>query len=206
MADQKTEPESKPEATPESKPAETGERKVPESALTKQATDFRAENEATRLENEKMRKQLAAVDSEKLKAKEAKMLENGEYQKLLDEQKKENAELKTQAAHKDRALIKASARAKLSDLGMKRPLTLDGAIVGLPADATMETLDTWVAQMKVNNEAEFTSPVTPVGQASLPGGPATDAGGGDLKARLVDTDPKVRAEAFKEQFKNDLKG
>ncbi len=44
MTDQKTEPESKPEATPESKPAESGERKVPESALTKQAEDFRAEN------------------------------------------------------------------------------------------------------------------------------------------------------------------
>jgi len=206
MADQKTEPESKPEATPESKPAETGERKVPESALTKQAEDFRAENAATRLENEKMRKQLAAVESDKLKAKELKMVEDGELKELIAAREKTIADLTVAAATSARSLLESSAREQLRNLGMSDPLYLTGALAGLPQDATAESVTEWAKLIKADNAAAFTAPVTPVGQASLPGGPATDAGGGDLKARLVDTDPKVRAEAFKEQFENDLKG
>ena len=168
-------------------------------ALAKQA----AEKDA---ENAKLSKQLAAVESDKLKAKEQKMIEDGELKELIAAREKTIADLTVAAATSARSLLESSAREQLRNLGMSDPLYLTGALAGLPQDATAESVTEWAKLIKADNAAAFTAPVTPVGQASLPGGPATDAGGGDLKARLVDTDPKVRAEAFKEQFKNDLKG
>ena len=207
MADQKTEPESKPEATPESKPAETGERKVPESALTKQAEDFRAENAATRLENEKMRKQLAAVDSEKLKSKEAKMVEEGKSKELIDDLRKQLADKDAVAVMNERALLSTKAERILRGLGMEDQDRLElYSIHKLPQDATRESIDEWAKLIKADNAAAFTAPVTPVGQASLPGGPATDAGGGDLKARLQSEDKKVKRAALNEQLQNKLNG
>jgi hypothetical protein len=194
---QTTEPEAKTEAAPEPKPAESGERKVPESALTKQAEDFRAENA-------KLAKQLAAVESEKLKAKEQKMVEDGKLKELIEAREKTIADLTASAATSARSLLESSAREQLRSLGMSDPLYLQGALAGLPADATKESVTEWAKLIKADNATAFTAPVTVVGQASLPGGPATDAGGSDLAARLKSDDPKVRAEAYNEQFKNDM--
>jgi len=203
---QKTEEEIKAEAEAEAAAkaaaeAEPAGGKDPESlrrALAKQAEEFRA-NEA------KLQKQLASYESEKLKAKEAKMKEDGKLQELLAEKEKAISDMAATAAAVDRRLLEASAREQLRVLGMTDTLYLTGAIAGLPADATAESVPEWAKLIKADNEAAFVAPATPVRQASLPGGPAINAiDTASLEARLKDEDPKVRAAAFSEQLKKDL--
>ena len=126
------------------------------------------------------------------------MLAKNEHEKIIADRDKTIAEMKANSAAATRALLESEARGKLRDLGMERALSLAGAVAGLPADATAETLDAWAAQMKVANEGEFTAPVTPVGQASLPGGPSTGSTStsvAQLKADLKD--PAKAADAMK---------
>jgi len=199
---QKTEPEATEAAAAkaEDNTVVSGERKVPESALKKQAEDFRAENA-------KLAKQLAAVESDKLKAKEAKMLEDGKLQELIASREAKIVELESNAAQSARSLLESSAREQLRNLGMSDPLYLQGALAGLPKDATAESVEQWAKLLKADNATAFTAVVTPVGQASLPGGPATNAGStntSQLKADLKD--PAKAADAAKELEARVLRG
>lgn len=196
---QTTETEPK-ETEPKETAAASTERKVPESALTKQAVDFNAQIA-------KMQKQINAHESEKVKAKEAKMKADGDLQKLLDDRDSTIKQMQDDAKSSARSLLESSAREQLRNLGMSDPLYLQGAIAGLPADATSDTVPEWAKIMKADNEAAFTAPATPVGQASLPGGPAVNGSDtASLEARLQSDDPKVKAAAYSEQLRNELSG
>ncbi len=140
-------------AEPKAAPvAESGERKVPESALTKQAADFSAQIA-------KLTKQVNSHDAEKVKSKEAKMVEDGKLNDLIAERDKTIADMQATATASSRSILEASAREQLRNLGMSDPLYLQGAIAGLPQDATSESIDTWAKTMKVDNESAFTAPV-----------------------------------------------
>jgi len=185
-----------PEPTP---PREAASGTDPDSlrrALAKQAEEFRA-NEA------KLQKQLQAHESEKLKAKEAKMLEDGKLQELIADRDKRIADMEARAQAADRKLLESTARDQLRNLGMNDALYLQGALAGLPTDASAETIDAWAKTLKVDNPTAFTAPATPI-KAADPGDPSTNAGGSDLESRLKSDDPKIRAAAFSEQLKKDL--
>lgn len=193
-------PDPKPEPKPEPIPAAasgTDPEKL-RAALAKQAEEFRA-NEA------KLQKQLQAYESEKLKSKEAKMIEEGQLKELIAERDKKIQEMSEQTAAASRALLEAAAREKLRDLGMIRPLALAGAVAGLPADATAESLETWVAKVHLDNAPEFTAPATPVLQPSA-GDPSTSAAGADLESRLKSDDKTVKKSAHEELLRNRLNG
>lgn len=168
-------------------------------ALAKQAGEKDAEIAA-------LQKKLAANDASALKVREDKLKEDNKLQELLDTRDKTIREMTDKSTAASRALLESTAREKLRDLGMLRTLSLAGAVAGLPADATAESLDAWTAQIKVGNEDEFKTPVKPIGQSSLPGGPAADGGGGDLATRLKSEDKKVRAAANDERLKKRLTG
>ncbi len=201
MADDKTEATGTDEGNaPEPKAAaEPSERKVPESALTKQAADFNAQIA-------KLTKQVNSHDAEKVKAKEAKMVEDGKLNDLIAERDKTIAEMKAAAATSSRSLLESSAREQLRNLGMSDALYLQGAIAGLPMDATSDSLEEWAKLMKADNESAFTAPVKVVAQSSV-GPPATN-GSDDaaLEARLKSDDPEVRRLAFSEQLGKELRG
>ena len=168
------------------------------AALAKQAADYQKQIAD-------LSKKVNAVEAKDLAAKEADMLAKNEHEKIIAERDKTIAEMKANSMAATRALLESEARGKLRDLGMERALSLAGAVAGLPADATTETLDAWAAQMKVNNESAFTSPVKPVSQASV-GDPKVDGGGGDLAARLKSDDKKIKRDALNEQLQNKLNG
>ena len=169
-------------------------------ALAKQA----AEKDA---ENAKLSKQLAAVESDKLKAKEQKMIEDGELKELIAAREKTIADLTVSAATSARSLLESSAREQLRNLGMSDPLYLTGALAGLPKDATAESITEWAKLIKADNATAFTAPFTPVGQASLPGGPATNAGGSNVNQLKADLqDPAKAASAAKELEARVLRG
>jgi len=197
MADQKTEQELAAEkeaadkAAADKATAEGGDDKAGlRAALAKQAADYQKQIAD-------LSKKVNAVEAKDLAAKEADMLAKNEHEKIIAERDKTIAEMRENSAAASRALLESSAREKLRDLGMERALSLAGAVAGLPADATTETLDAWAAQMKVNNEGEFTATVTPVGQSSV-GDPhvgSLSASVAQLKADLKD--PAKAADAMK---------
>ena len=159
-------------------------------ALTQQATEKDAEIA-------KLMKQVNANEAEKTKTKEAKMKADGDLQKLLDEKEKTISEMKATAETSVRSLLESSAREQLRNLGMDDALYLRGALAGLPADATEETIEAWAKTMKIDNPPAFTAPVVKLGQSSV-GPPATDAGSAnwkDIEAQTKSDDPKERKQA-----------
>ena len=159
-------------------------------ALAKQATEKDAENA-------KLAKQIAAFEKEKLTAKEAKMIEDGKLNDLIAERDKTIAEMTATAATSTRSLLESSARDHLRNLGMSDALYLQGALAGLPADATTESVEEWAKLMKADNATAFTAPVVTLGQSSV-GPPATDAGSAnwkDIEAQTKSDDPKERKQA-----------
>jgi len=98
-----------------------------------------------------------------------------------------------------RAILANEAWKVLDGLGMKDQDRLElYTTVKLPADATSESITEWAKLMKADNPDKFTAPATPVGQASLPGGPAVNAGSvnwKDVQAQTKSEDPKERKQA-----------
>ena len=170
-------------------------------ALAKQA----AEKDA---ENAKLSKQLASRDAADLKAREDKLKEDNKLQELLDAREKTIADMTATATMDKRAILANEAWKVLDGLGMKDQDRLElYTTVKLPADATSESITEWAKLMKADNPAKFTAPVTPVGQASLPGGPATDAGGSNVNQLKADLqDPAKAASAAKELEARVLRG
>jgi len=189
---QKTEgTEGTPDAKPEAEKVEqSAERKVPESALSKQAADFNAQIA-------RLTKQVNSNDADKLKAKEDKLKADGELQKLIDVRDEKIAEMESNAGKAARSLLESSAREQLRNLGMNDALYLQGALAGLPTDATAESVETWAKTMKVDNEAAFTAPATPV---KIPGTPDPAVNGGSADWKQVEAltksdDPEVSKKA-----------
>ncbi len=167
-----------------------------ERALSIQAEKKNAEIDA-------LTKKLNAQAAADIKTKEDKLKADNKLQELLDTRDAKIKEMMDKSTAASRALLEAAAKEKLRDFGMQRALSLAGAVAGLPADATAESLDAWVAQVKVGNEAEFTAPLNPVKIPGTPD-PAVNETGADLESRLKSDDNKVRAAAFNEQFKKDI--
>ncbi len=186
--------EEKPAQSPDSGEDKTGLR----AALAKQAEDKNAEIA-------KLTKQINDNAAASLKSKEDKLKADNKLQELLDARDATIRDMTEKSTAAARALLEGAAREKLRDLGMTRALSLAGAVAGLPADATAETLEAWAAQMKVGNEAEFTEPVTKVAQSSV-GAPATNATDGSLKTRLQSDDKNVKLDALKEELVGTLSG
>lgn len=168
------------------------------AALAKQAGEKDAAYAA-------LEKKLHARDAADLKAKEDKLKADGELQELLDARELTIKEMTDKSTAAVRSLLESSAREKLRDLGMARPLSLAGAVAGLPADATAETLDAWAAQMKVANESEFVKGVKPLNMGGA-GDPKADATDGSLEERLKSDDKEVRAAANAERLKKKMTG
>lgn len=160
------------------------------AALAKQAGEKDAEIA-------KLNKQVNDNAAASLKAKEDKLKADNKLQELLDTRDKTISDMTDESTAALRSLLESSAREKLRDLGMERPLSLAGAVAGLPADATAETLDAWVAQMKVANEGEFVKGVKALNMGGV-GDPAINAGSAnwkDVEAQMQSDDPKERKKA-----------
>lgn len=209
MTDQKTEAEIAAEKEAADKAAADkaaadaaasgGERRVPESALKIQAADFQkqiAERD----------KKIAARDAADLKAKEDKLLADGETKKLLELREKDNAEKDKVIADLKRSQLSDKAWKVLHGLGMIDPDRLElYSTSKLPQDATEESIEEWAKLLKADSPEKFTAPVKPVGQSSV-GSPAIGATDGSLKSRLESDDKEVKLAALKEELVGTLSG
>lgn len=160
------------------------------AALAKQAGEKDAEIA-------KLTRQVNDNAAASLKSKEDKLKADNKLQELLDARDKTISEMTDKSTVAARALLESSAREKLRGLGMERPLSLAGAVAGLPADATAETLDAWAAQMKVANEGEFVKGVKPLNMGGV-GDPSVDAGSAnwkDVETQMKSDDPEKRKQA-----------
>jgi hypothetical protein len=197
-------PEPKPTEpnTPDPKPADpapAGEDKDSlRRALTQQATEKDARNAATQ-------KELDSYKSKELAAKEKQMIDDGKQNDLITDLRKQNEDLKAVGVMDKRAILVASTDAKLAAAGMNHERMRRGTLVDLPTDATAETIDAWVAEMKGRNPEDFTSPATPMNLSDA-GDPDTNAGGADLESRLKSDDKKIKKAANEEQLRNKLTG
>ncbi len=195
-----TEPKETSAETPAAQAPADDDKAGLRAALAKQAVEKDAEKAA-------LQKKLNAYEAKDLATKEAKMIEDGKQSDLITDLRKQIADKDAVMVMDKRALLVASAGSKLRDLGMTHAKIIRGTLADLPEDATAETLDAWAAEMKGKNPGDFTAPATPVGQASLPGGPAVNGSDtASLEARLQSDDPKVKAAAYSEQLRNELSG
>jgi len=195
MADPKTTEEKPTEAAPEA----PDERKVPESALKKQASDFNAEREAMRKENAELMAFRQKFESDQKKAEDARMLANNEHSKIIEEREIQISELQGNIQNLERSHVANAARDALRDLGMSDALRLTGALAGLPSDATTESVTEWATAIKAANAAAFEALANPTPQQRA-GTPS--AGGGsadDLNKRLASPDLTVRSAAIMER-------
>ena len=186
---QKTEEEIKAEteAAEKAKVEPPQERKVPESALTKQALDYKAKIE-------KLEKKLNSIDTEKSKAEEADLLKKNEHLKVIAAKEATIKQMEADIAAKDRKMVEASAREQLRNLGMNDALYLQGALAGLPADATAETIGTWSEALKASNPTAFTAPATPI-KAADPGDPSVSHNNASIAQLKADLNDPAKAKA-----------
>lgn len=181
------------EATPAPKDERTAEDKLRE-ALAKQGAEYKAEIE-------ELRKFKAAHESAQKKKEEEEAKARGEFERLLAERDAKMEELTASIARRDRESLLRDAGDRLRDLGMEDPLRRKGALIDLPADATPETLDAWIADFAKANPSAFVAPSRPVKQPGV----GSPAGGGDtLEARLASSDPKVKEAALLEQLRQQI--
>ncbi len=180
-------------------------RMVPETALSKQASDFRAELKARDAQISELTEYRAGIEASQKAKEEAKAKEAGEYQKLIDAKATELDEAQAKIVTLQKQAVESIARAALDDAGMRDKLTQTGALSSLPADATAETVGDWVTKVKELNPNNFVTPPNPTTQPRA-GTPVSVGGGGSLEGRLNSADPAVRRDALKEQLGNELSG
>jgi len=201
MAEPQT-PEPKPTETPDPKPADPAgdeDKGGLRAALAKQAGEKDAAYAA-------LEKKLHARDAADLAAKEKKLKDDGETQKLLELRVADVADRDNTIKELRRSQLSNKAWKTLNGLGMADADRLElYSTAKLPQDATEESIEEWAKLLKADSPDKFTAAVVKVAQASV-GDPATNGGGGDLAARLKSEDPKEKAAAFKEQFENQCKG
>ncbi len=168
------------------------ERMVPESALSKQAADFKAQ--IAELAQFKSQHETATK-----KAEEADAIAKQEFDKVLADRDKSLADAGAQLATLQRQIVEGGARDALRSGGLNNDLMIAGALAALPTDMTADGLGDWTSKFLADNADALTAAPTPVKQPGA-GSPRVSGGGSDLKSRLNSDDPKVKDEALRERL------
>lgn len=163
MSEEQQNNNTEPQETPPA-PQDDAERRVPESALKKQAADFKAELA-------KLQKQIDGYEKAKADEAQKKLEEEGKYKEIADRAQEEAEAAKKEAADTIREL---NLRQALN--GIQNEYAMKGAIASCPDDADIQE---WATQFRSDNEELFKTPA--VGGTSQPAqggksGGSTDAG------------------------------
>ncbi len=175
------------------------ERRVPESALIKQAEEFRTQIAALQKELGGASKFKADHEAEQAKAEEARAIAASEFEKVLGKRDADIADKDALIAGFKRKEVVGIAKDDLRSRGMTDELKIKGALTELPGEVDLEQIAEWTRTLAEKNPAWFTAPATPVTQSQV-GTPHTGSTSTDLKTRLKSEDVKVRMEALNEQF------
>lgn len=146
MAEPKTTETKQPDQTTTPQTSEQDERRVPESALLKQAKDFAAREAALSAE-------LKAFQDAKAKEVEAQMAEQGKWKEIAEKAKADAEKLAKDFAARERRL---TLEAKLA--GIHDEYAREGAIARCPADSNIEA---YVAQLQKDAAHLFKAPGLP---------------------------------------------
>ncbi|MFA5377728.1 MAG: hypothetical protein WC455_18405 [Dehalococcoidia bacterium] len=168
------------------------ERRVPESALRKQAEDFQAKLSAAEAK-------LKAFEEAQSKAKEEQLKKDGKFQELAAAAEAKAARLEIEFAAKERRL---TLEAKLAGITDKHARL--GAIVDCPADADV---DAYVVKLQAEAAHLFKSAGLPGAnppQAGSSGGPINSCSETNFEEWAASEDPVKRdmATAFAKAYWN----
>ncbi|MCP4674257.1 MAG: hypothetical protein GY854_01820 [Deltaproteobacteria bacterium] len=140
------------------------ERKVPESALKKQAADFAAERESMNAQLTELAAFREKFDNDAKKADEDKLKREGEHEKIIAERDTSIAELKNSIAGLERSNVVSDARDALRNAGMTDALRIKGALGDLPADIKKDGVAEWLTTFKAANASAFEAVANPTAQ------------------------------------------
>jgi hypothetical protein len=145
-----------------------------------------------------------SVDLEAKAAAEKKAIEAQEFEKVLASREAEKAELAAKVAQLEKQTVLKDVTNALIVNGATDDLVRDGLITRFereqPADVAA-----WIAAQKTAHPQAFTA--APIPMSSNPvGNAAAGKQASSLETRLLSTDPKIKMEALKEQFRLEATG
>lgn len=121
-----------------------------------------------------LRSSKTAAEESARQAAEDEALKKGEHEKVIEDLRKQLVDRDSAVKSAEMKAFHSVAESKLLGAGMSSKLSRSGAVAGIPADTTTDTLDAWISDLKKSNPREFEPVKEPIKQ---PGAGEPGAGG-----------------------------